>query len=128
MKAQVSIEFITFVSILLLITLVASQAAIYRSNEIMTENRNNEAKRTAQIAATELNIAYEIGNGYSRTFYLSPVFSDGADYSIAIINQSLYIFWDNRNYFLPILASGVSGNLTKGYNKIKNNNGVVEIA
>ncbi len=117
-----------FFGLLLLISVVASGIALATTNQLNEEGTGRDAKRIARLAATEINIAYEIGDGYSHNFYLNPVLRDGSDYNMTVVNQTVYIFWRGRTYLVPVLTHGITGNFTKGENNIRNTGGVLEIA
>ncbi len=134
-RGQVSLEFMVFFGLLLLITVVTSGIALTSTNQINEESTGRDAKRLLQLTATEINIAYEIGDGFSHNFYLNPVLRDGSDYNITVTNQTVYIFWRGRTYLIPVLTHNITHNnltdgftLDKGNNFIRNTGGVVQIA
>ena len=127
MRGQVSMEFMIFFGMLLIITTFASVITITTTNRINNENTVRDAKTITRLAATEINIAYEIGDGYSRTFYVKPILRDGSDYNLTILNQTIYLSWVGGTYLVPLLTHNITHNnlsdnftLNKGNNTIRN--------
>lgn len=125
MKAQMSMEFLVFTGVLLVLTAFASYIAISTSHAVYTENSNREARMLAEKVASEINIAASVGPGYTHEFDL-PAAVQGVPYSIHIAEQRVYISWANRSYSLPLLAT-VAGDPRPGTNTISNS-GVVTLA
>ena len=82
MKAQISIEFIVFVGVLLLITAVASFVAVSNSNDTYKTSIDRDARSIAEFVGTQINIAAEVGDGYSSRFSLPQLLYGGKNYSI----------------------------------------------
>ncbi|MCX6815977.1 MAG: hypothetical protein NT120_03950 [Candidatus Aenigmarchaeota archaeon] len=125
MKAQISLEFITFVGILLFITALASFIAFNNISDMYQNSIDRDARSVAKLVATEINIATEAGTGYSHKFSLPHLLYGEKNYSLNTTNQDLYIFWPSKSYFLPILAYNVTGQPQHGLNTIKNINGAI---
>lgn len=125
MKAQISTEFMVYIGILLIIMSFAAFFAIRTSTDLRMESINTDAKRVAGIVATEINTAVEVGDGYSRTFFLPPQAYGNTNYTLDILFQRVYIFWEGRSYSLPVLAENITGVPIKGYNTIRNRDGVI---
>lgn len=126
-KGQVSLEFMVFFGLLLLITTVASGIALSSTNQINNENTARDAKTITRLVATEINIAYEVGDGYSHNFTINPVLMDGSGYNITVLNQTVYLSWRGGTYLTPVLTYNVAGNFTKGRNLIRNIGGVLNV-
>jgi len=127
-KAQISFEFIMYVGFLLIVVAIAASVAIVASNSISTENTNLEAKSITELVAIEINIAKEVGNGYSHEFFLPNTIRGNINYTVNITNQRVYTFWNIRSHSLPILADSITGSPHNGTNIIRNIEGVVDIA
>ena len=125
MKAQISAEFMFYISILLIIMSFATFFAIVTGNDLRTESINTDAKRLAAAVATEINTAVEVGDGYSRNFFLPQTVYGSINYTIDILYQRVYIYWEGRSYSLPVLAYNITGSPAKGYTTIRNSNGVI---
>ena len=125
-KGQVSFEFMVFIGIMFALLGLASYAAIVSSSGIESENEVAEARKISYLLASEINIAAETGPGYSRTFYLQPLFYNGLNYSVNLSEAGFVtVFWENKMYSLPMLARNVTGAVKKGTNTIKNENDVI---
>lgn len=126
MKGQISVEFITFLSVILLLFALASYAAVISSRDINAENEVTDARRIASIIAYETNIAAEVGTGYSHRFYLPLTLYSNSDYAVNLSeNRFVYVLWKNKSYSLPVIADNVTGAVKKGQNTVKNINGVI---
>jgi hypothetical protein len=125
MKAQISLEFITFVSVLLLLMAVASFVAFSSSNETYKNTVGRDARSVAVVLAQEINIAVETGDGYSHNFSLPSQLYGGKNYSLVIENQEVFISWLNNTYSLPLLIRNTTGLPGAGTNLIKNKNGEI---
>jgi uncharacterized protein (UPF0333 family) len=127
MRGQISLEFMIFISILLLITAVASFVAVTSYNSAFDENVDRDARTVVGTLATEINIAAEIGDGYSRNFSMPGTLYGYVNYNISVYGQRAYIDWMNNRYSLPLLSYNVSGLVKKGGNMVRNINGVINI-
>lgn len=124
-KGQVSIEFIAFLGVMLLILAVASFAALNANSGIAADNEVTEARRLASTIAQEINIAVEIGDGYFHVFNL-PATLNGVNYSATITsNRFVLINWKNKTYSLPVLATNFTGTINTGQNSIRNSKDVI---
>jgi hypothetical protein len=125
-KGQISIEFITFVGIVLFIVLIASFAAISTGNDVKAENEFMEARKFTAKIAQEVNIAVEIGTGYFHNFNMPELFSTATNYSVNTTETGFVaVEWDNKTYSLPVLTGNITGAVKKGKNTIRNTNGVI---
>ncbi len=128
MHGQASIEFMAYVIILLFVLAVAGGIAVKTSADILEERTNADAKRMATRLATEINIAVEIGDGYSKTITLPDTLEGSINYTINTAQQRIFVSWNERNYSLPVIAPSIIGAPLKGTNTIKNINGVIVFA
>ena len=119
-------EYITFISILLLVLLLASYSAITAGNGITNDNEITDARRIAFTVAQEINIASRIGSGYSHKFSLPELLSGGSNYSVNFSEtRFVYILWNNKSYSLPVLAQNITGAVQKNSITIRNLNDVI---
>jgi len=128
-KAQVSLEIMTYIIILTLMLAIVTFAAINRSNSILTEKINMDARRAAKITAIEINTAVSVGDGYRNEFSLPQYLYNAKNYTITILPeyQRIYVDWDNRSYSVPLLTSNITGSIKQGINIIKNEHGLIKI-
>lgn len=128
MRAQVSMEFMMFFAVMLVMTVVATYVAVKSAADIGVENTNREAKRMAQLVATEVNLAVEVGDGYSHNFTLPGKILGETDYALNVTDQRAYVFWQNRSYSIPVLVYNISGIINRGPNLVRNEGGVITFA
>jgi len=125
MKAQISMEFITFLGIMLIFLVLASYAAITSSRDIATENEIKEARRIASLVVEEINLAVEVGDGYKHRFSLPPLLYGNLNYTVNLSQRLVRVEWRDRVYSLPVLAHNITGPVRNGINIIKNVNGAI---
>lgn len=125
-KGQISMEFITFLGVILVLFALASYAAVISSRDIAAENEVTDARRIASIVAYEINIAKEVGTGYSHRFSLPASLYGDSDYAVNLSeNNFVSVLWKGRSYSLPVTAENITGIVKKGPNTIRNVNGVI---
>ena len=127
-KAQASVELIVYVSIMLVIFGVAAVSAGSKQKEIYDERVFAEARNIINSAATEIDEAVSVGDGYSHVFAMPDKILGEVNYTVGIDQyyQNVYIEWSGKNYSLP-LTSNVNGSFFKGDDKIYNRGGVITI-
>lgn len=123
-KAQSSVELITIVGAVLFFFIVIIAALHQGLGNKNTEKRNFEFQEVATLVQNELNIAAKSSNGYSRTFTI-PQKIEGFDYSIQIIESSIYINSTEAKFASAIPAQNVTGQIQKGDNFIRKIDGVI---
>jgi hypothetical protein len=125
--AQVSVEFIVFVSVLTVILLLT----IYYNSTVYMEMNSakiyNNAQGICDQIAFEINMALRVGNGYSRNFYIPYKISDSVNYNISLGNYLVVINWSGGSTQSIILTNNITANFTKGQNLIKNSNGSIRV-
>ena len=127
MLAQVSIEFISFVSILFILLIFT---VYYNSNlylQIQTAKIMKEAQAISDQVASEINLALKAGDGYSRVFTLQDKILNAIDYTITIEKYSVKVSWDRGSTRSVILTESVNGNFLKGKNLIRNSGGMIYV-
>jgi len=122
-------EYIAFIGVMLVLFALASYAALSANNSVQDENDVADARNIAYLAAQEINVAVEVGDGYSHTFAMPQTLGSGYIYNVTFSpDRFVYVFWgSNYSYSLPTIASSISGNFSKGANTIRNSNGVISI-
>ncbi len=125
-KSQSAIEFITLASFMLLIVL--GFLVVTSSNLLSAKEEGNKkiAEDIADFAYREIEIAKSVNNGYIRTFSM-PQTVNGVSYTIDITdNRELAVSYLDYE-FVKFLPANVSGNISKGLNKITKYNGIIYI-
>jgi hypothetical protein len=124
-RGQSGIEFAVFFGFLIFFFVIFSIEAADRTSAISRNRMDFDAEKVGGTAATNINIAFSVGDGYSAIFYLPYGLTD-SNYTFVIFKPEQRLEIDyGQNYFktFPLLTSNITGNLTQGMNKIKNSNG-----
>lgn len=125
-KSQSAIEFVSLASFMLLIVL--GFLAVASSNMLQAKEEGNRktAEDIAEFAYREIDIAKSVNDGYMRTFNL-PQTVNGISYTIDIIdNRELAVNYLDYE-FVRFLPSNVTGNVSRGTNKVWRIQGVVYV-
>jgi hypothetical protein len=125
--AQVSMEFIVLVSILILVlvTVIYYNSSFYV--RINSAKDYNNAQTISDQISSEINLALDVGDGYSRSFYVPERISNSIDYNVTVSNYAVVLNWNNGYVTSTVLAKNISGNLIKGQNLIRNLNGIIYV-
>lgn len=128
-RGQVSLEIMIYFIIITLLLTIISYSAMSRSNSILDEKVNMEARRVANLVAIEIDTAVSVGEGYEHIFQLPQHLYGETDYTVTISAeyQRLYVDWDDRSYTLPLVTGNITGTVSKGINTIKNEQGVIRL-
>jgi hypothetical protein len=127
MRGQISVEFMTLVSILIVIFTVFLWSANSWDYKIIGIKTNAEAKKLSDIIAFEINSAARAGDGYKRSFYLDEHPYGISDYDISVEGYSVFIDWDDKSISSNIITKNITGNVIKGWNLIENKDGMVYV-
>ena len=123
-RAQVSLEFMFIIIILLFLTILFVIAAGNKTNEFQREKNVFLLKDAAGSVRNEIQVAYAMDSGYTRIFDV-PDTLEGVNYSITIQNNFISAALDND--IIEFAIQPVNGSLKKGTNLIRKVNGVVFI-
>lgn len=123
-KSQSSIEFVILIVFILFFFTIFFIAV---QSNISSTSKSREGSVIKEIALTvqdEINLAYKSSDGYFRKFRLPDKIAN-QDYTLIIVEESVYIKTsDNKNALaLPVIP--VIGNINKGENQIRKENGTV---
>lgn len=129
MKAQISLEVLTYLIIMTVMLSIVTFVALEKSQAIYNEKIDMDARRVLKLAAIEINTAVSIGNGYENAFLLPQQLYGQRDYTITIDAdyQRIYISWYNGTYIVPVLTSNITGTINNGVNVIKNEGGLIKL-
>lgn len=127
-KGQVSMEFMVYFGILLLI-FVGFGPVIFNNNiAIRRRSASIEAGRTATFIEREVNSAVRFGDGYSRNFTLPQEFSR-QEYRVEIDYNGegslIRVWWGDSVESRRLIATDITGELEPGQNTIKNQDGTI---
>ncbi len=119
-------EFIVLATFMLLVALGFFAVISSNLSDAKEEANKKIAQDIAEFAYREIEIAKSVNDGYVRVFTL-PQTINGVSYSVNITDNRELIVNYLGNEYIKFLPSNISGNLTKGNNKIYKKNGVVYV-
>ena len=122
LRAQVSLEFMFIVIILLFLTILFVIAAGNKTNDFQREKNIFLLRDTAGSVRNEIQVAYAMDSGYTRSFDV-PDTLEGINYSIEIQNNFISAVLDDE--VIELAIQPVNGSLQKGSNLIRKVNGSV---
>jgi hypothetical protein len=125
--AQVSVEFISLISLLFIFLLLV---AYYNSGlqlQLTSAKILKDAQAISDQVASEINLALRAGNGYSRIFFIPAKLYGSIDYTISVKDYFVVLSWKGGSTQSMILTKNITGELIKGRNSIKNINGVTYV-
>lgn len=126
LKSQSAMEFIVLASFMLLVML--GFFAVTSSNVLEAKEEGNRkiAEDIADFAYREIETAKSVNDGYTRVFAM-PRRVNGVNYSVSITdNRELIVNYLGYEH-VKFLPPNVTGNISKGLNKIKKINDIVYI-
>lgn len=123
-RAQTAIEFIMMVAFLLFFFTLFLLAVQESSSDKMKENRDIVIREIALEIKDEINMAYSSSEGYLREFDI-PLKAGNQDYEVSLVEDMVYVKSGGSSIALPIIL--VEGNIRKGINEIKKENGKIII-
>ena len=134
-KAQISVDLIIVLSILLIIFMSLFATIFQRNTQIASYKKQYYARSLSDKAASEINSVFLAGSGATKTIGLPESMKDNTNYNISIYPNAriVEIRWmhrqETRHYGSPIITSNITGTLTEISDDFiaTNNNGVVEI-
>lgn len=127
MLAQVSVEFITFVAFLLILAFLM----VYQNYQSFAQTENfkvyQDAQKTVDEIAFEINLALKAGDGYSRSFYVSKTLYGISNFTVEVKDYTVKLVWEKGEVFSNIMARNITGTVKPGKNLIKNVNGNIYV-
>ena len=126
-RAQISMEFMTLLGILLAMLVIFSLQAYFRTAELNVIAVRNAGESVCRELAFELNTAGAVGDGYEHYFVLPAKLNYGTEYSMEVDagNGVVRANWSNGQCALPIVVAEVLGEPSNGPNSIQNQGGVI---
>lgn len=121
-QAQGAMEFLIlfgFVMFFFVAFLLVIQTNSYEKN---LERQKTLAQDLALSVQNEISLASESSEGYSREFFVPDTIL-GKDYEIEILDERIYIHGDRIGVSYKVFP--VQGNIIKGVNIIKKENGII---
>src|SRR3989344_7390083 len=123
-KAQSAVEFIFLASFMLLVIVGFFAVTSSKTLEAQEEGNKKIAETIADLTYKEIEIAQSVNDGYIRYFTMPPTVN-GVDYGIQIIDDKELVVNYAGYEYVKIIASNISGNVSKGVNRITKIDGIV---
>lgn len=125
-EGQISMEFLAYVGILLLIFAIFAPIFFQQTVRINLQKGRLQANKIATILEKEINTAIRFGHGYSRNFTISQNIAKSG-YSIEIYPdlRMLEVSWRDQRVTKQLLGKNFEGDLHPGQNQIRNVNGKI---
>jgi uncharacterized protein (UPF0333 family) len=127
MKAQVSVEFLVYFAFILLMAGLFLANHLTNSQKLSYLKMDVESRNLVDKIAFEINSAVIAGNGYEREFYLEDKIGGFSNYTVEIGDYYILVDWDGRSKISTIHTKSINGTLDKGWNLIRNNEGVIYV-
>lgn len=125
MKGQGGVEFLVYSALLVLLLSLFLFSSYSRQYELITLKINNEMKDLANNIAFEINEAVRAGDGYERKFYITASISN---FNVTVGKYYISVEWGNgKTVYSNIITQNITGNFSKGFNKINNTKGVIYV-
>ena len=128
MKAQVSVEFMILISILLLLFILYTQNSLSLQKDMIILRSDQEAKELSDKIAFEINTAVNSGTGYERNFYVKKTFAGISNFNILVENYEVKITWSQNSVISQIVTKNTTGDVGKGWNLIENRDGAIHVS
>ena len=127
MKAQVALEFIIIFGVFLVALILVTLSAWGNVMNINKSTIDFESVRILNLAANRMNTVYLEGDGFSIGLVI-PEKIGNFNYTINIEDNTLWLEINELSYSKRLLASNITGTLSKGTNTIKNMDGGLVIS
>ncbi len=125
---QVSIEFMAYFGMLLLIFVAFSPVVFNQTMEVRKQSMAMESRRIATFVEREVNSAVRFGDGYTRRFTVPEKISNH-EYNITIYNGTygkvLEVEWSEGVENRQLIATKIGGYPKPGENNIENSDGLI---
>lgn len=128
MKAQVSVEFMVLISILLILFILYIKNSLSLQKDMTAIKIDQEAKKLSDRIAFEINTAVKSGNGYKRNFFVENSFAGISNFNIFVDNYEVKLVWDQDFVTSQIVTKNITGDVGKGWNLIENRDGVIHVS
>lgn len=125
LRAQSAIEFFTVAGMAFIAAIFFIGISANEVREIKDQKEFLLIKDLGMKLQKEVVIASQVEDGYKRTFKLPDKLEAVVDYFIVMSNETITINSSKSVFFVHII--GVTGNFTKGNNKIEKINGEIYI-
>jgi len=125
-KAQVSMEFMSLIGIMLLLFIIYIPFFWQQQLDIETEKEYLIGEKVALSVKKEIDTAVMFGSGYRRNFTLPEQISH-TDYTLIVTGKTLRVIWSDKATHENLIAHDIVGNPVPGQNVIENMEDVIYI-
>ena len=123
-KAQSAIEFIILIMFLLFFFILFFVSIQESMSDKVKEQKNLVVKEIASTVQDEINLASKASDGYSRKFKIPEKISN-QDYYLSITGEMVYLKTLDEKSAIALPVPEITGQVIKGENTIRKENGVV---
>ena len=128
MRAQVSVEFIIVLALLLILFLSLVSSVHTRRTAVRLYNTEASAKQVAVSLAESAQRIYLMGNNTQETFDMPAQLSGDFNYTITLVHHLVVVRWSGFMFTLPsVYQFNVSSIPTGQLISLSNNNGVIGV-
>ncbi|MBI2452011.1 hypothetical protein HYV50_02950 [Candidatus Pacearchaeota archaeon] len=125
-KSQSAIEFMILIGGVLFFFLTILFVFQQDIADKTIQKRNYAFQKTANDIKNEIDLASKATDGYQRQFFV-PERISGMQYEVNITQNLIYIRTLNNEYAAAYPVQNITGDIIKGTNLIKKENGVVRL-
>jgi hypothetical protein len=123
-RSQSAIEFVILTGVLIFFFTIFFIVLSESGSERTIQKQKMDVEDVAIAVQNEINLALESSDGYNRNFKV-PEDINGRDYEINIIEGLIYIKTSDNKNAMALPVQNVTGNISKGDNKITKKEGIV---
>lgn len=123
-KSQGALEFLGLTMALIFLFVLLFISVNENLGDKIEKKHNLEIQEIAYTIQDEINLASKSSDGYIREFKV-PDKVDEKDYSADIIADMVYVKSSDNKNAIALPVPSISGNIVKGDNIIKKQNGVI---
>ncbi len=127
-KGEISMEFIVMISLMLTMFLSMIVVIGMKSSDITESMIYSDAEKIADTVASEINTAARI-SGYYREFRIPEKIAGIEEYTVDIDQdlRQVLVKWKDRIEFSNIVTGNISGTVSPGTNRIRNEEELIVI-
>lgn len=125
-NAQTAIEFVILTGFILFFFTTFFLAIQGNMSDKLKQKQNLMLKETALAVQDEINLALDSSDGYYREFEV-PEKIGNQDYDISLVDDMVYLKTKDEKLAMSLPIAKVTGQVVKGQNTIKKENGEVKI-
>ncbi|MFH8092391.1 MAG: hypothetical protein QXM38_00400 [Candidatus Aenigmatarchaeota archaeon] len=127
MKSQAGIEFLIYLSIIIILLDVFLYSSFSTNYQLISRKVESELEEIASAAVFELNSAVRGGDGYERRFNMKEYSPTIREFNITIHGNIIEVEANNKHYYAFAATNNINGNFTKEWNIIRNVDGVIYV-